>query len=140
MPYNVWSGTDYLKNMDGMTTSPTIESESSLDWSSNHERSIKITSTVEGYAAIYFPEATGLTPSETLQATIKILNNSGKNCQLRLMENENGTYNSVDIVSNVNPQKITISRTISTTSLQIIIILRVPELTVYIDDVQLTAQ
>ena len=71
----------------------------------------KVTSTVEGYAAIYFPEATGLTPSETLQATIKILNNSGKNCQLRLMENENGTYNSVDIVSNVNPQQITISRT-----------------------------
>lgn len=43
--YNVWSGTDYLKNITGFTKSPT----SSTDWSSNGERSLKLTRTSDNY-------------------------------------------------------------------------------------------
>ena len=45
LDYNLWSGTDYLKNITGFTKHPT----SSTEWSVNGERSLKLTRTSDQY-------------------------------------------------------------------------------------------
>lgn len=71
-----------------------------------------------------------------ISAKITILNNTGYTVQLRLAETD--SYNSVDIPSNAAPQEITISRTKSEESSNLILqyIARNP-LILYIDDVSL---
>ena len=135
--HNIWSGTDYLKNTSGIVTSPTITKSSTTEWSSNSERSLKLEGSVESYAAASLEELTGLEIGAELTATVSVLNNHSSNAQLRFMELEGNEFNSVEIPSSSDVQEISISRTKSTDSatVQLLLVLRNP-ITVYVDNVR----
>ena len=139
--YNIWSGTDYLKNTTGTSTSPTIQLSSSTDWSYNSDRSLKITGTVESYAVTVLGEILDIETDAQMTGTIHILNNSSFNAQLRFHEVEGNVYNTVEIPSNPNSQEITVTRTKTSNAktVQLNLILRNPS-SVYVDDVSFTIQ
>lgn len=113
-----------------------MQVSSSTVWSANLERSIQLTSSVMGYAALIL-NYIGVNPDEIYEGKISILNNSNSNVYLRLMEVESNQYNDVIIPPAQQSQIVTITRTITSTStLQFTLIIRNP-LTVYVDDVKL---
>ncbi|WP_405286306.1 hypothetical protein [Methanobrevibacter sp.] len=134
MDYNVWSGTDYLKNTMGfLPTDATVSSD--YTFSTIGERSLKITTTGTKYQEVNLKNIQG-NASETFVATIDVLNNTGETVELRLFE-IGGGHNTVNISSNESVQTVSITRTLGTDcTLRAILILRYP-LTVYIDNVRL---
>lgn len=139
--YNIWSGTDYLKNTTGTYASPTIQLSSSTDWSYNSDRSLKITGTTASYAVTTLGEILDIEKAAQMTGTIHILNNSSFNAQLRFHEVEENMYNTVEIPSNSKPQEISVTRTKTSNSktVQLLLILRNPS-SVYVDDVSFTIQ
>ena len=110
---------------------------SSTEFSINGEHSLKSTSNTTGYCAVKLYSGTSI-QNEQYTGEISILNKSGNNVYLRLNETDNNLYNDITILSQDNPQTITISRTITNDStLEFILILRTPT-TVYIDNIILT--
>ena len=136
--HNVWSGTDYLHNIQGVTSSNTVQLSSSKEYSYNQDRSIKAISDFEGYNGVYLGELT-LDIGVTVKGQVYILNNTGYNCQLRWMEIDQG-YNSVDIPTSPNFQKITVQRKkVTDANIVLVAIIRHPS-TIYIDHVMINIQ
>ena len=77
-------------------------------------------------------------PDNTSKATLSltVLNLTGGNMEIRLIENGNKT---ITVPPSETSQEITIEKDVTTTSIQIIFIFRSTNITAYIDNMRLTA-
>lgn len=137
LPFNVWSGTEYLKNTNNFTyTNLTINS--SKEWSSKGEYSLQITASLDSYARVEFINNIPTLKDETYVGSIDIFNNSKNNIALRFVENITGITQDVSIPSSNSMQTISITRTIlsDSTDLRFQLIFR-NAMTVYVDNILL---
>lgn len=77
-------------------------------------------------------------PDNTSKATLSltVLNLTGGNMEIRLIENGNKT---ITVPPSETSQEITIEKDVTTTSIQITFIFRSTNITAYIDNMRLTA-
>ena len=77
-------------------------------------------------------------PDNTSKATLSltVLNLTGGNMEIRLIENGNKT---ITVPQSETSQEITIEKDVTTTSIQIIFIFRSANITAHIDNMRLTA-
>ena len=135
--YNLWSCGDYLKNTNGHASiNEGLSVEISSDYKLNGEYSFKYASSLNQYQGVSFPIMT--LPDNTSKATLSltVLNLTGGNMEIRLIENGNKT---ITVPPSETSQEITIEKDVTTTSIQITFIFRSANITAYIDNMRLTA-
>lgn len=139
MDINLWSGTDYENNINGiLNISSNLEVKPSNLWSYIGENSIYIKSLQDDYGGVRLKILT-LTEGTIVTANMKILHTKGTELYARIYETENGTHTSVNIPVCENIIDFEISRTITTdTDVTLGIVSRKNGNEVYIDDITLT--
>lgn len=129
--YNIWSGTDYLKNITGFTKNPT----SSTEWSINGERSLKLTRVAENYND-YITEITPNLPVGNYLLTFKLY---APNTNGQITVFTNAETLTVGYAKNNNPQTISITiidNTINMMRISIYVSLE----SIYLDNLSIIAQ
>ena len=135
--YLLWSGSDYSDNFTNIISGCSLKRSSFKPV--NGDCDIEVISTVEGYQHVRLGSLDA-SPDEVYTGTVCIYNNSSSKVHLRLIEQETNSFNDVYIQPNNSIQKVTITRTITSTStLMFYLVLREPA-TVHIDNITLTRQ
>lgn len=132
--FNVWSGSDYLKNVNDIYAN--MELSSTEFWASNGNRSIQITSNTTGYQAATLCEITA-NINETYTGKLDILNPTS-DVYLRLIEVESSQYTDVTISSSNVAQESVISKQVTGSGTFRFLLITRSSLTCYIDNVRLT--
>ena len=137
LPFNVWSGTEYLKNTNGFTAS-NLTMDSSKEWSSNGDYSLQVTTLINNYARVEFIDNIPALKDETYVGSVDIFNNSNNNIILRFVENTNILVQDIIIPSSNSMQTISITRTIisDSTNLRFQLVFR-NAMTIYVDNISL---
>lgn len=135
--YLLWSGSDYSDNFTNIISGCSLKRSSFKPV--NGDCDIEVISTVEGYRHVRLGSFDA-SPDEVYTGTVCIYNNSSSKVHLRLIEQETNSFNDVYIQPNNSIQKVTITRTITSTSTLIFyLIIREPA-NVHIDNITLTNQ
>lgn len=118
--HNIWSGTDHLKTTTGFTTGANATMDTSTDWSTNGERSFKLTrnQTTSSWGRAHYPEPI---KNQQINSTCTIKTGTG-NVTIYLLElsEDSSIINSsqVTVPSNTT-QKIELSLTTTETNMRI---------------------
>lgn len=131
---NQWSGGDYNNNTAGL--SGTLTAEVSSDYSTNGDKSFKITSSGSDYAYCgLFTSSSQFSNGDSVTGSIKILNNSGSSVTLRLLQIEGNAYQNVTVPSSDTIQTVSVSHTLTADSSVSLRIVSYALITVYVDDI-----
>ena len=105
LPYNVWSGSEYLKNRDGFYKDASINIMPSNIWSDIGETSLKIYGPSNKYVDI--TRLTNLTAGDTITVSL-IIYNPTTNCRCSIRSDEEPLI-TVQVPKSKKQQKVTIS-------------------------------
>ena len=106
--FNIWSGTDYLNNTDGVHSGHIQKLSSSSDFSVNGNNSFKINFDETGFLYINFINI-NVVPDESYSASIKVYTNNNKPFVFRLIEPLNTHVKDVQISSMDSIQTVMIN-------------------------------
>ena len=136
LDYNVWSGTDYQDNIGTIAGHKTLVT-SSNDYSTNGEKSFKITFTGNSFEYINFQTITGIV-NKTYTGHIKVLNIGGP-CTFRLINRDTNQHVDVTIPSSNNSQVLTNNIKLNDNGLLLLQINSTQNTVIYVDDMVLTS-
>ena len=134
LTHNQWAGTDVTHDTTGFAPfNSTIES--SISYSSNGNRSLKVTVDNTGYKDVRLYPPSPLSTGITVICSVKILNPNGR-VYVRIYEN-NDQFSVVDVPVSMEWQLITVTRTLTSELKQLNVASSSTPNEYYVDDISL---